>query len=124
LALLATGAQAQRLDPSFSGDGRLSLGFAAVAGSWDDKAVVACGNGDRLLVAGFASGGWRVVSARLTDTGELDPGFSEDGKESFNPARLPRLDEAPPIGACLADGSPVLAYSAALGPNESELVLL
>lgn len=124
LFLHASAAQAQRLDSGFDGDGRLSLGFDTVAGSWNDRGVVACGNADRLLVAGFASGGWRIVTARLTDSGALDPSFSDDGKESFNPIRLPLLGEAPPLGACLADGSPILAYTASLGPDESELVVL
>jgi hypothetical protein len=124
LFLHASPAEAQRLDSEFDGDGRLSLGFDTVAGSWNDRGVVACGNADRLLVAGFASGGWRIVTARLTDSGALDPSFSDDGKESFNPIRLPLLGEAPPLGACLADGSPVLAYTASLGPDESELVVL
>lgn len=124
LMAFATSVQAQRLDASFGTAGRLSLGFDGIGGNWQDQAVVACGHGDRLLVSGFASGGWRIVSARLTENGALDPTFSDDGKESFNPVRLLRVGAAPPVGACLADGSPVLAYATAMGPNESEIAVV
>ena len=121
---MAGSSEAQRLDPRFGGDGRVSLGFTPVAGSETDHAVVACANGSRLLVSGLASGGWRVVTAALTESGALDIGFSDDGKETFNPQRTPRIGDAPAIGACLADGSPVLAYSAVLTATESALVLI
>lgn len=121
---VAGSSEAQRLDPHFGGDGRVSLGFTPVDGHETDHAVVACASGSRLLVSGLASGGWRVVTAALTENGGLDTQFSEDGKETFNPTRTPRVSDAPAVGACLADGSPVLAYSAVLTATESALVVI
>jgi len=67
------------LDPSFSGDGKLS--FAAGA-FYEDAATIVQRSDGRLLVGGsvaVAGGGGNMLFAQVTAAGALDPSFDGDG---------------------------------------------
>jgi hypothetical protein len=125
LAIPST-ASAQRLDQSFDGDGWLSAGFQAVAGMDFDIGLAACADGQgRLLVAGLASGGRRVVTMRLLENGSFDPDFSGDGKESFDLLEpVAALSNASTPAVCTSDGRPVISYPTLRSDGEMEVVVL
>jgi uncharacterized delta-60 repeat protein len=67
------------LDASFSGDGKLTVGFG------DDREeafAVAVDSKRRILVGGVSNGNCAIV--RLRPNGTLDPSFSGDGKLTFS----------------------------------------
>lgn len=71
------------LDPTFSGDGKRTLGF----GGDSDATGVAIQPDGKIVVAGYArpaqlGGTWRFAIARLNPDGTLDRGFSGDGKRT------------------------------------------
>lgn len=111
--------------PHFGGDGRVSTGFTPVDGHETDHAVVACASGSRLLVslaglrwlAGGDGGAYRERRAGYP----VQRGRQGDLQSD---ACWLRVGDAPAVGACLADGSPVLAYGAVLTATESALVVI
>ncbi len=124
LALAAsTHAHAQTLDPTFGPLGQRHLAFDSIGGLGTDVALVACaGPGRTLVVTGLASGGQRVVTARLRDDGTLDPSFSDDGKESFALARVASTTLVEHVGHCLPDGDALMALR--LGGQDDDDILL
>lgn len=73
-------AAAGDLDSSFSEDGRQTTLFESPTGSFGaDTAIQADG---KIVVVGNAAGDFAI--ARYTPEGELDPTFSEDGRETTN----------------------------------------
>lgn len=117
---------AQQLDSGFHGDGWLTEGFQSVHSSTFDVAVAACADSQgRLLVAGVASGGVRVVSMRLLENGSLDTSFSTDGKESFELVEsVTSVGSASMPAVCMPDGRPVFAYEHARVSGQREVVVL
>jgi uncharacterized delta-60 repeat protein len=68
------------LDPTFSGDGKLTTNFgASVSGGAADVAIQPNG---KIVVVGYASGSFAL--ARYNHNGSLDPTFSGDGKLTTN----------------------------------------
>lgn len=65
------------LDPSFSGDGKLTLDFGTAGGN-DEATAVAVDDDDRILVAGYSdeAGTRDLLVFRLTTSGALDPTFN------------------------------------------------
>jgi hypothetical protein len=107
MAWQAGAAQAAgEIDRRFGVDGMVRLALQPVDGQSHDIAVAACARPDgSLFVAGFASGGLRIVSAWYTERGALDLRYSGDGKASF-----PIGPDVPYTarGLCLPDGRVVL----------------
>jgi len=70
-----------QLDPTFSGDGRTTIGFDLPNGHYDAAHAIAVDSQGRILVGGVAGGDCAV--ARLLPDGTLDPSFSGDGRKTF-----------------------------------------
>lgn len=126
IALSATTAAAtDGLDPTFGGDGFVALGFQAVAGLDEDRAVLGCaGPQDTFVVTGFASGGQRVVTAWLREDGTLARGFGNEGKASYT---LPAGVLSTQRGLCRPNGTLLLAFErldAASGEGDLHLLQL
>lgn len=115
--LMSVDASAE-IDPRFGVAGSVRLGFQPqyVGVNADrDRAFAACGVGSGpLMVVGLASDDRRIVTAWLTEDGELDVRYSADGKESFTLHQGESLIFNP-VGTCLPDGDVLLAYEVA--PN-------
>lgn len=103
------------LDRRFGQAGTVRLGFQAVAGESNDIAVVACSSSDALTVVGLASGGRRVVTARLDEGGGLI------GKQSFD---LPGEGAYDPVGTCLPEGRIALVLEATDAQDDGIVTLL
>lgn len=111
ILVCSVSAQAE-VDRGFGQDGHVTLGFqprGTAPGADQDVASVACaGPNGSLVVMGIASGERRIVTAWLTESGELDTNFSVDGKETFD---VPGgLSASALLGACLPGGKLLLAY--------------
>lgn len=105
---------ADEVDRSFGEAGFAMFGFQpspGVPNGGNDRAILACsGPAGTLLVSGIASADRRIVTIRITETGELDgPDFGVDGKASF-PITGGLASGA--TGVCQPDGKLVLAYEA------------
>lgn len=97
------------------------LGFLPVSGNNADVGSVACpGANGTLMVTGNASGGQRIVTARLLSNGDLDTSFSGDGKETFN--LLADAGFAP--GACQPNGDMLIARTVTAMGGEQNLQLV
>jgi uncharacterized delta-60 repeat protein len=96
-----------RLDPSFSGDGRLSFDFAY---GDDFGSSVAVQPDGKIVLGGVASFRYRSESdfavVRLRANGRLDRSFSGDGVQTVN-FRAHRYDDA--LGIVLQPGGPIVA---------------
>lgn len=69
------------LDPSFSGDGKLTTNFTRGSDlAWD----LAIQSNGKLVAAGFANNGAQFALARYNTNGSLDATFSGDGKLTTN----------------------------------------
>jgi hypothetical protein len=107
------------LDPSFGDGGMRAFAFQTVNGGNADRAIVGCptANGT-FTVMGTASHEQRIVTMRLLKDGSLDPGFSTDGKESFD---LPGTYNHFAPGLCQPDGHMVAARSVTAADGEQHL---
>jgi uncharacterized delta-60 repeat protein len=105
------------LDPTFSGDGKVTTDFA---GSTDEVFDVALQADGRIVAAGFAGGvgGPDFAVARYDADGSLDPTFSGDGKVTTDFAG----STAQAIAVAIqANGRIVAAGFAQLGTNDFAL---
>lgn len=119
---LALAANVGPLDPGFGDGGLRNYGFQPVAGVPHDSARAGCpGPGNTFIVIGAASGGRRIVTLRLKPDGSLDPGFSEEGKESFD-FIADYASHAPAV--CLPQGDAVIANIVTTPSGEQNLRLV
>ena len=111
-------------DPSFGTSGVMRYGFDAVGGQRNDRAAVACpGQRGSLFAVGTASSDRRIVSVWLTDSGQLDTSFSDDGKQSFDlPAAWPNAYAE--TGLCGSDGKVTVVFESADANDEGRVTLL
>ena len=70
------------LDPTFSGNGRVTIGFDLAIGVNDEAHALAVDSEGRILVGGVAGGEAAIV--RLLPDGSLDPAFAGDGRATFH----------------------------------------
>jgi uncharacterized delta-60 repeat protein len=103
VALTSSGA----LDPSFSGDGVQTVDF----GGFDPLHGLAVGPGGRLLAVGSTTAGGgaanpsKFAMVQLDRDGNLDPGFSGDGKQTVDPG----ADDSAQAVAYQSDGRAIVA---------------
>jgi uncharacterized delta-60 repeat protein len=74
------------LDPTFSGDGKLSVFFDLGGDNYDDMLAVTFDAAGRIVVAGRSQAGsntWLGTMARILPNGTLDPAFSTDGRATY-----------------------------------------
>ncbi len=75
------------LDTAFGSKGIVAIGFDLGGANIDRATSVVIQNDGRILVAGFAqidaAGDYDFAIARLTATGELDPTFDTDGRQTI-----------------------------------------
>lgn len=100
------------LDPSFGGDGKVTIDFGTgFAAAFD---VVVQPNG-RIVVAGEVGGqGGRFGLARLRQDGSLDRSFSTDGRTTTN---VTAVEDWPWALALQPDGMLLAVGAAGLGPS-------
>ncbi len=127
VALIATPvahAHSGPLDPAFGDGGMQHYGFQPIDDDARDSARVGCpGPNGTFVVYGSASGGRRIVTMRLRPDGELDTGFSGDGKESF-PFDAPSAYGHFAPGVCLPNSDAVIAHTLADASGEQNLRLV
>jgi uncharacterized delta-60 repeat protein len=119
------------LDPSFSGDGMQEIGFDP--DSDDGAAAVVTQPDGKLVVGGFTradpqeSNEGNFAFARLLRDGELDSGFSEDGRAtvaffhggSLNDLALSERGEIVAVGSAAGSPNPQEVAVARLAPDGS-----
>ncbi|MGI9019727.1 MAG: hypothetical protein ACR2G3_03315 [Solirubrobacterales bacterium] len=98
------------LDPSFSGDGRQTIGFP-VNGDSDEGQAVAIQRDGKIVVAGFSWNHGEAALARLEADGDLDPSFSGDGRMTIRHIRHRVIDFFVHGVAIQPDGKIVIAGS-------------
>ena len=112
------------LDPSFSGDGKMTIPFDLTGAHLDAGLAVALDRDDRIVVAGAAfdaSGGdYEIAVARVAGNGELDETFGDSGRRSLAFDLGGSNNEFARGVALWPDGEIVLVGPLATGPSVQE----